>query len=252
MGPAAAGRQGVEQADPSSPERQGMSRQGRTGFLAAVAGVAAVALLAGCGSDGTAAGGGGEPAAVSQIEVVAGGEGEAAYAFNLPGRVPPGPTRISLVNNGDEPHHAQLFKLKRGASADDLAGAFAGGDPAAALRHGTPEGGTGLVGPGGTSRADAIVDLTEGRHVVICLVEGPDGVPHLHEGAGVRQVRDALAARTPPPATFAGGVQVIPPRAAQRLRLDLEPGAYVLFCAVPSPDRTPHYAKGMIKQVTVT
>jgi hypothetical protein len=304
---------------PAIPRAPGPSRPADTWRarppwrLAAAAAV--VALLAGCGAADTAAGGG-DPAAVSEIEVVAGGEGAAAYAFDLPKRVPPGPTRISLKNNGDEPHHAQLFKLKRGATADELAGAFASGDPGAPLEHGTLEGGTALVGPGGTSSADAIVDLTEGRYVVICVVEGADGVPHLahgmlrefqvggepadparpatpdagvqlvdygfalpdtipaggllevtnaaatephelivarlHDGAGVKEVRDAIAAGTRAPATFAGGVQAILPRASQRLRLDLEPGAYVLLCAVPSPDGTPHYAKGMIQEVTVT
>jgi hypothetical protein len=160
------------------------------------------------------------------------------------------------------------------------------------------------------------VKLTEGRYVVICLVEGPDGVPHLahgmlrqfevsggaaapagptateaqvklldygfrlggtisadallevtnvattephemivarlHEAVEAKEVGDAIAAGTSPPATFVGGVQAILPGTSQRLQLDLEPGAYALLCGIPSPDRTPHFAKGMIQQVTLT
>jgi hypothetical protein len=152
-------------------ERTGPS----TNALAAA--VMVVALLSGCSSAGTAeVGPDGDTAAVSRIEVIAGGEGAAAYAFNLPERVPPGPTRILLQNNGDEPHHAQLFKLHRDATADELAAAFATGDPAAPLEHGSLEGGTALVSPGQASSADAIVELTQGRYVVLCVVEGSDGV----------------------------------------------------------------------------
>jgi hypothetical protein len=283
-----------------------------TGVLAAVAVVAA--LLSGCAADTAAQPAG--PASASRIEVIAGGEGAAAYAFELPERVPPGPTRISLTNNGDEPHHAQLFRLHQDATVDQLAAALATGDPAAPLEHGSLEGGTALVGPGQTSRADAIVELTEGRYVVICVVDGPDGVPHvahgmlrqfqvsggaaapagpaapevevqlldygfrlpdtisagallevtnvaamephemivarLHDGAKAKEVGDAIAAGTRPPATFVGGVQAILPRASQRLQLDLEPGAYAVLCGIPSPDRTPHFAKGMIQEVTIT
>jgi hypothetical protein len=283
-------------------------------IVAVIAGV--LALASGCAAAETELASAAADPAVSEIKVVAGGKGAARYAFHLPGRVPPGPTRISLTNRGDEPHHAQLFKLKGDATVGDLAGAFAGGDPAAPLQHATLEGGTALVGPGQTSSADAVVDLTQGRHVVICLVEGPDGVPHLahgmlhpfqvdgepvrparpaaaeaqvglvdygfqlgetvpaggllevtnvaaaephelvvgrlHGGASLKEVRDALAAGANPPATFVGGGQAIAPGTSQRLRLDLKPGRYVLLCAVPSPDRTPHYAKGMIDEVTVT
>lgn len=284
-----------------------------TGVMAAVAMV--VALLSGCAADSAAVNPAGA-ASASRIEVIAGGEGAAAYAFKLPERVPPGPTRISLTNDGDEPHHAQLFKLHRDATVDDLAAALATGDPAAPLEHSSLEGGTALVSPGQTSRADAIVELTEGRYVVICVVEGPDGVPHLahgmlrqfevsgqaadpakpatadaevqlldygfrlpdtiaantllevtnvaamephemivarlHDGAEAEQVGDTIAAGTRPPATFVGGVQAILPRASQRLQLDLEPGAYAVLCGIPSPDRTPHFAKGMIQEVTIT
>jgi hypothetical protein len=112
-----------------------------TGVLAAVAVV--VALLSGCAADSAAVNPAGDTAVVSRIEVIAGGEGAAAYAFKLPERVPPGPTRISLTNNGDEPHHAQLFKLHRNATVDELIAALASGDPGrrsstAAWRAGPP------------------------------------------------------------------------------------------------------------------
>jgi hypothetical protein len=177
-----------------------------TGVLAAV--VVVVALLSGCAAD-TAAVNPAGPASASTVEVIAGGEGAAAYAFELPERVPPGPTRISLRNDGDEPHHAQLFKLHRDATVDELAAALATGDPAAPLEHGSLEGGTALVSPGQTSKADAIVELTEGRYVVICVVEGPDGVPHLAHGM-LRQFEVSGEAADPvKPATADGEVQLL-------------------------------------------
>jgi hypothetical protein len=77
-------------------------------------------------------------------------------------------------------------------------------------------------------------------------------VARLDEGADVEDVRAALDAGARPPATSVGGMQALLPGATQRLQLDLDPGRYVLVCEVPSPDGTPHRAKGMLHEVTVT
>jgi len=62
----------------------------------------------------------------------------------------------------------------------------------------------------------------------------------------------ALHAGRPLPAEAVGGMQAIPPGATQRLQLDLEPGRYVVVCAVPAADGTPHYDHGMVEEVVVT
>ena len=57
----------------------------------------------------------------------------------------------------------------------------------------------------------------------------------------------------PPPFTgFPGLVSSLLPGGEATRTLDLAPGSYVMFCLVPDTDGTPHAAKGMLKQITVT
>lgn len=77
-------------------------------------------------------------------------------------------------------------------------------------------------------------------------------VARLDPGITLDHVATALRAHRPLPARGLGGMQAIMPGATQHLRLDLDPGRYVLVCAVPSPDGTAHYDAGMIQEVTVT
>jgi hypothetical protein len=254
------------------------------------------------------------------LRVVAGGQGagEASqheYQFDLPADVPTGITRVALTNEGDEAHHAQLFRLNRGSTVEDLSAAIAEGGPPAALAHGEYVGGTSVVAPGSDSRADALVDLEPGDYAFICFVADATGTPHvahgmihpfsvtsdgaavdpppvdvtaelfdygfelpesldgdevlsitdraelephemsfalLDDGAGVEEVRAALAAGEAVPATPVGGLQAILPGATQLLQLDLDPGRYVVMCSVHSPDGVPHHMKGMLQEVTVT
>jgi hypothetical protein len=292
-----------------------------------VAAIALVAALGGaaCGGGddaggGAVVGGTGGTTDLPELGITAreaaasGAAGAATYAFDMPDRVEAGPARLTLANEGDEEHHAQLFRLDDGATVDDLAAALATGDPAAALAVGTYAGGTGLVGPGAESQADAVVDLEAGGYALLCLVPGSGGTPHLahgmlqpfevvegddpppvpeadvavdlvdfayalpstvpahgllavsnsgtemhemvvarlDEGATADDVADALHHRDTPPATPVGGIQAIPPGTTQRLQLDLDRGRYVVMCHVPSPDGTPHVAKGMIAEVRAT
>jgi uncharacterized cupredoxin-like copper-binding protein len=148
-----------------------------------------------------------EASALTELGVVASGSHtEAAYAFDLPDQVPAGLTRISLTNDGDERHHAQLFRLDDDADIGDLAAALATGDPAAALAVGRFEGGTALVEPGDTSQAEAVVELTEGSYALICFVPGPDGLPHLAHG--MLRPFDVVAADTAPAAPSAADSDV--------------------------------------------
>ncbi len=276
----------------------------------AASAVLAVPLVAACAE---------EAAAIAELHVVAGGGDHSAegheYQFELPDDVAAGPTRVSLANEGTEAHHAQLFRLENGATVEELTAALADGGPPAALEVGAYVGGTALVAPGETSHAEAVVDLEPGNYVFLCLVEAPDGKPHvahgmlhpftvdenadvppapdadisvdlvdydfelpdtidgdallevtnaaaaephemevarLDDGATIDDVARALEAGTAVPATPVGGMQAILPGATQHVQFDLEPGRYVVVCEVPSPDGTPHHAKGMIQEVTVT
>jgi hypothetical protein len=264
----------------------------------------------GCGDDDVP-----EPALATFRVVTAAADHGDEYRFEVPESVPEGPTRIELVNEGREPHHAQVFRLDDGAAMADLEAALATGEPAALLEVGGFVGGTALVSPGGQSRADAVLDLEAGDHALLCFVPDAEGVPHLahgmvrpfevtatgetaappstdgavalgdyrfttpsvidgdntleitnrsdaeaHElvlgrfedGATAEDVVAALDRGEPVPATGVGGMQALLPGATQRLQLDLPPGRYVAYCAIPSPDGTPHYARGMIQEVEIT
>jgi hypothetical protein len=262
-------------------------------------------LLPACGDDAEAQ--------VPVVQVAAGSsDGEVEYQFDLPERVSAGPTRLDLINRGAEAHHAQVFRLNTGSTLADLEAALATGEPAAALEVGTFVGGTGLVSPGEDSRADAVLELEPGSHVLLCFVPDPTGLPHVahgmvqpfdvtapadapsapeadveidladyrfdgpasiggddtlaitntsdaeaHEmvmvrgGASIEEITGALDRGEPLPAVAVGGMQAILPGTTQHLQLDLDPGGYVLLCAVTSPDGTRHYDAGMIQEVSV-
>jgi hypothetical protein len=62
-----------------------------------------------------------------------------------------------------------------------------------------------------------------------------------------REGEAALRLTTP-----VGGPAMIDAHRTDEVTLDLQPGTYVLACFVPSPDGTPHVAKGMLKRLEVT
>jgi hypothetical protein len=154
-----------------------MQRHTHRTLGATIAATLALALTAtACGDDD-------DPRSeVRALRVVAQEKGTGAYAYDVPAHVPEGATRLSFENTGRELHHAQLFKLHEDADIADLRAALSTGDPADALTVGAFVGGTSLVAPGDTSSADAIVDLTEGRYVLICFVPSPEGEPHFAHG----------------------------------------------------------------------
>lgn len=100
-------------------------------------------------------------------------------------------------------------------------------------------------------------DTIEGD-TVLAVTNGAEAEAHelviarLDGDVGVDDVLAALHHDEPLPAVPLGGMQALPPGATQHLQLDLEPGRYVVLCAVPSPDGTEHYDAGMIEEVTVT
>lgn len=127
-----------------------------------------------------------EGASIRVLDVVTTGEegedGTMTHRFEPLEDVTAGPAQLNLVNEGMEPHHVQLLKLNEGVTMDDVGAALATGNPGALLEIGSFAGGTGVVDPGSESSADALVDLEEGTYVMVCFIEGPDGVPHLAKG----------------------------------------------------------------------
>jgi len=81
----------------------------------------------------------------------------------------------------------------------------------------------------------------------------------LAPGFTVAQLLKALqgppptGASGPPPFSATGGVNTLEPGGRQEVVLNLPPGDYVAVCFDSDPgDPTPHFAKGMVKQFTVT
>jgi hypothetical protein len=58
--------------------------------------------------------------------------------------------------------------------------------------------------------------------------------------------------RLPAWASFVGGPNGAPPGGSSEATLALKPGNYVVICVIPSADGTPHFMKGMVRDVKVT
>ncbi len=98
------------------------------------------------------------------------------YGFTGPELVPAGLTAVEVVNQGTEVHHAQLIRLAPGKTADDFAAAMKA-DPDHPPTWVTFVGGPNAVLPG--DRATAVMDLSPGQHLVLCLVPNKAGVAHV-------------------------------------------------------------------------
>ena len=101
------------------------------------------------------------------------------YAFTAPDTIVAGVTAFRLVNDGSQLHMAQLIKLEGGRSLDDFLVAYteafrtAGPRPPWAPRYGGP----GAADPGGSSNATQY--LEPGSYAWICIMNVPDGIPHV-------------------------------------------------------------------------
>jgi hypothetical protein len=116
----------------------------------------------------------GEAADIPGVTVVA-----KDYVFEMPEEVPEGAVRMTLRNEGPEPHHAQPARLKDGVTLEQFTTQLQQGLEAALPLLSFP-GGPGPVAAGASQ--DVTLNLVEGQHVMLCFVESPDGAPHLAKG----------------------------------------------------------------------
>jgi hypothetical protein len=100
------------------------------------------------------------------------------FAFELSDTLRAGRTEIQLVSQGQELHHAQIVRLDGGRTMADLFAAIKAGGPPPAWAH--EVGGPNAPVPGGTSVA--VVNLTPGSYVLLCMIPSPDGTPHVMKG----------------------------------------------------------------------
>lgn len=101
------------------------------------------------------------------------------YAFEAPAKIDAGLVSINLVNDGKEPHHAQLARLNDNVTLEQFQAALKQ-SPEAAFPLVTFAGGPGVIDPGNSQQVT--VELTPGQYVLLCFVSGHDGVPHLAKG----------------------------------------------------------------------
>ena len=110
------------------------------------------------------------------------------YRLQLPDTLPAGETAVEVVNRGHELHHVLFVRLLGKHTAADLARAMKGDGPPP--RWAQMDGGPNGVSPGDTSLATT-VPLTAGHYAVLCMIPGPDGVPHVAKG----MIRDLVVRR---------------------------------------------------------
>lgn len=81
-------------------------------------------------------------------------------------------------------------------------------------------------------------------------------IVRLDQGKSMSDFQAAMQSHGPPPSwiTFVGGPNAGLPDAKSTVTVtvSLTAGQYVLLCFIPSPDGTPHVAKGMVRPLTVT
>ena len=135
--------------------------------------VAMVALLASCagGREPSHSAASAPPAAVTVTAT--------DYAFQAPDTIDAGITAFQLVNGGEQLHMGQLIRLDGGRTLDEFLVAYeeafrtSGPRPTWAVRLGGP----GAAEPHG--RSNATHELEPGSYAWICLMNVPDGIPHV-------------------------------------------------------------------------
>ena len=133
--------------------------------------IAILVLVAACNASSDAPGTDAAPTSVTLTAT--------DYAFDAPDTVAAGFTTFQLVNHSDQLHMAQLIKLEGGRTLDDFLVAYEeafrtnGSRPTWATRLGGP----GVAAPRG--RSNATHYLEPGSYAWICLMNVPDGVPHV-------------------------------------------------------------------------
>lgn len=104
--------------------------------------------------------------------------------YEAPDTMAAGLTNIRLINDGPMFHHVWLVRLEDGRTVGDLVDHFR--TPGPAPEWAVDVGGPNAPGaPGGDTAA--IVDLEPGTYALVCVIDLPDGVPHVMKGM-VRQV----------------------------------------------------------------
>ena len=118
------------------------------------------------------------------------------------------------------------------------------------------------AGDGSSYRFDGVVGVDAGEVTVRFTNASSElheaNLFRLNEGLAFDQFMQLLAAfaegpppEGPPPITEVGGLQAMLPGSSQSATLDLKAGTYVFICFVPNQQGVPHFALGMVQELTV-
>ena len=100
------------------------------------------------------------------------------FAFTMPDTIQSGVTKIVLVNEGPQLHHAQLVRFDEGKTLADLQAALKAGGPPPAWAHDM-----GGPNPPAVGQSTSTTERLEpGNYAVLCFVDLPDHVPHFVKG----------------------------------------------------------------------
>jgi hypothetical protein len=168
------------------------------------------------------------------------------YSYTVGGDLKPGGT-IRLSNEGKEFHMIGLAKLKEGKTIGDVTAVlaqFAEGPPG-----GDEEGGpTTTAGAGGattTTEADTTTTAAGGSATTVAGTGTTIPGGEEEEGDPFAEVAEEIGA----PGTFMG-----PGQKADITVPSLAEGTYAMICFIPvegDAEETPHFARGMVGQITV-
>lgn len=101
------------------------------------------------------------------------------FAFDAPDTIRAGLTTFRFIDTGKQLHHAQLVRLNDGKTMADLESAMKKGGPVPGWM--VFAGGPNAPRPGG-GVAEATEELEPGNYAIICVIPGPDHVPHIMKG----------------------------------------------------------------------
>jgi len=97
--------------------------------------------------------------------------------------------------------------------------------------------------PGGLTTLHLMNQGKEPHHLTIM---------QLAEGQTAADLAKMMSGPPPAGVVFIGGPNPAMPGGSAESTVNLKPGRYAMFCAIPSPDGKPHVMKGMIRELTVT
>jgi len=103
------------------------------------------------------------------------------FAYALPASVPGGVVKLSLANNGQQPHDLQLLKIDGDHTKEEIVANFGSeGGPIPPWLHGA--GGVGTVGPGAPAGVAYVKLEPKAQYWYVCTESTDDNKPHTSLG----------------------------------------------------------------------